>query len=76
MGGLGRGYLTLTKPTGIALAAAFFVHDDGFAALGTQVADLHPASYYESKIFCFKTHSYLLGTISYGPLRKVIDQAY
>lgn len=33
--------LTLTKPTSVTLPATLFVHHGGFAAFGTQVADLH-----------------------------------
>ena len=33
--------LTLTKSARVTLPAAFFIHHGGFAALGTQVADLH-----------------------------------
>jgi len=40
--GGGRGVVsTLTKPAGIALAAAFFIHDRCFTALGAQVSDAH-----------------------------------
>src|SRR5687767_8372224 len=33
--------LTLTKPAGVALAAAFFIHHGGFTAFRAQVTDLH-----------------------------------
>ena len=35
--------LALTKPTSIALAATFFIHYRGVAALGADVTDLHGA---------------------------------
>ena len=36
-------FLTLTKPTSVALAATFFIHYGRFAALGADVTDLHGA---------------------------------
>src|SRR5687767_711559 len=33
--------LTLTKPAGVALAAAFFIHHGGFTTFRAQVTDLH-----------------------------------